>query len=73
MEGKYPPCLNKNCKSYGKPHPNCRCWGGKEPLFADGGDVGNFCDSDNQHMPECEHYSGASFPDAVMAKRKVRR
>lgn len=29
------PCQNPNCHSYGKPHPNCRCY----MNYADGGDV----------------------------------
>ncbi len=31
----YQPCQNPNCKSYGKPHPNCRC----EVAMAEGGEV----------------------------------
>ena len=23
QHGKYPPCINPSCKSYGHPHPNC--------------------------------------------------
>ncbi len=49
------PCMNPSCKSHGKPHPNCRCWGG----FANGGKVsGRFCDSDRAHKPGCEYFSG---------------
>lgn len=49
----YEPCKNPNCKSYGKPHPNCRCYGS----FADGGEVGKFCDSINHHDKDCEYFS----------------
>ncbi len=31
----YQPCQNPNCKSYGKPHPNCHC----EVAMAEGGEV----------------------------------
>lgn len=31
------PCENPNCKSYGKPHPNCKCEGAVS--FAEGGEV----------------------------------
>lgn len=68
---KYPPCLNPHCKSYGKSHPNCKCWGEKEVMFADGGNVAErFCDMEQAHMPGCEHYSGASFVDCMKAKRR---
>ena len=68
----YPPCMNPECKSYGKSHPNCRCWGsiGYEKL-AEGGDIGTFCAHGIPHMPECEHYKGSTFADSVMAKRKA--
>lgn len=47
------PCLNPNCKSHGKPHPNCRCYGS----FAKGGVVGHFCDNNLSHDKKCEHYT----------------
>lgn len=37
------PCKNPQCKSYGKPHPNCRC-------YAEGGEVG-------PHHPSCEYFA----------------
>lgn len=46
------PCQNPNCKSYGRPHPNCRCHGG----MAHGGQVLNYCDSKNAHHPSCEFH-----------------
>lgn len=49
----YEPCHNPNCKSFGKPHPNCRCHGS----FAGGGKVENFCSSDNSHEPGCQYFS----------------
>lgn len=45
------PCLNPNCKSHGRPHPNCRCYG-----LAHGGEVSHFCESGNSHNPDCEYY-----------------
>lgn len=48
----YAPCKNPNCKSFGKPHPNCRCYGG----MADGGEVG-FCNDTRSHNKDCEYFS----------------
>lgn len=45
------PCLNPNCHSHGRPHPNCRCYG-----FAEGGEVGHFCSEAREHNPDCEYY-----------------
>lgn len=45
------PCRNPHCQSYGKPHPNCRCWG---VGMAEGGDVKYSCDG--PHQPSCEYY-----------------
>lgn len=47
-------CKNPSCRSYGKPHPNCRCYG----EMAKGGEVGNFCDIDRKHQEGCQY-----FPD----------
>lgn len=41
----YEPCENRSCKSYGKPHPNCRC-------FAKGGSV-----CSGPHQPGCEYFA----------------
>lgn len=46
------PCKNSACKSYGKPHPNCRCWG----EMAEGGEV-EFCSSDRAHQADCEYFA----------------
>lgn len=54
------PCKNPSCKSHGKPHPNCRCYG--EGLAA-GGAVSNFCDSAKPHNPNCEYYAGGGKID----------
>ncbi len=45
------PCKNPNCKSQGKPHPNCHCYG----QMAEGGEVSNYCDSGKMHHPGCEY------------------
>lgn len=54
----YPPCINPSCKSFGRPHPNCRCYGGK--FHASGGEVEkekHFCGFGQRvHEPECEYY-----------------
>jgi hypothetical protein len=45
------PCLNPNCKSMGKPHPNCRCYG-----LAEGGKITSHCDSKTPHKRGCHLY-----------------
>jgi hypothetical protein len=57
----YPPCINPSCKSFGKSHPNCRCYGGGAPeagMFAKGGEVDKeyYCDSNRAHFKNCEYY-----------------
>ena len=63
----YPPCINSSCKSFGKPHPNCRCYGGisqhtgagEAGHFADGGEVDkkHFCAFGARvHEPDCEYF-----------------
>lgn len=49
----YLPCENPQCKSYGKPHPNCRCHGG----MAHGGTVERFCASMRPHQAGCEYFA----------------
>ena len=57
----YPPCINPSCRSYGKSHPNCRCYAGpggtslENATFAEGGEV-HHCSKNNMHKPECEFY-----------------
>lgn len=50
----YLPCRNENCKSYGHPHPNCKCYGGN---MAEGGEVGHYCDEQKPHDLDCEYYA----------------
>lgn len=61
-----PPCINPSCKSYGKPHPNCRCYGGKMGMYggyAEGGEVDNYCSSDRPHEEGCEYFKdGGDVP-----------
>lgn len=53
--GTWPPCINVDCRSYGRPHPNCNCYG---PLsqagtfYAHGGYV-----CSGPHHEKCEHYA----------------
>lgn len=47
------PCKNTQCKSYGMPHPNCRCY----PGFAKGGEVGSYCDEDRAHKSGCQYFA----------------
>lgn len=49
----YGPCRNQNCSSYGKPHPNCKCYGG----MAKGGDVKNYCSSNKPHKSSCQYFA----------------
>lgn len=44
------PCKNPSCKSYGKPHPNCKCY----MEMAEGGEV-SFCSSHRMHESSCRH------------------
>lgn len=58
----YAPCINPSCKSYGKSHPNCRCYAGpggtslENGMFAKGGEV-HFCLSGAGHHEKCEHFA----------------
>lgn len=45
------PCMNPSCKSHGRPHPNCRCYGA-----AEGGEITPFCSEDRSHEPDCEYF-----------------
>jgi hypothetical protein len=49
------PCLNPSCKSHGRPHPNCRCYG-----MANGGKVSDvhYCAYGKPHMPGCQYAQG---------------
>jgi len=46
------PCKNSSCKSYGKSHPNCRCWGS----MAQGGSVQSYCDKSQPHRRDCKYF-----------------
>ena len=52
------PCKNPSCKSHGRPHPNCRCYG-----LAEGGEVEPFCSKDQAHQPDCEYFAGGGEVD----------
>jgi hypothetical protein len=60
QHGAWPPCLNKYCKSFGSPHPNCLCYAdhpegsGYSSYLAHGGEV---CITDIEHHEKCEHYA----------------
>ncbi len=61
------PCLNPNCKSHGRPHPNCLCYSagpGYEGFFAHGGSV---CSMGMPHREDCPHYAegGPVSPEQV--------
>lgn len=49
----YLPCKNPACKSHGKPHPNCKCYGD----MAEGGAAEPFCSKENPHQATCEYFS----------------
>ncbi len=61
MEGQGP-CKNPNCKSHGKPHPNCRCYGG----YAKGGVVQSACESGSYHHPSCQYYADGEVKPQTM-------
>jgi hypothetical protein len=48
------PCLNPNCKSVGRPHPNCRCYGGG---YAEGGEVQSCCAMKVPHDKTCQYFA----------------
>ncbi len=52
------PCRNPNCKSRGRPHPNCRCWASSaardEKEYAHGGSV---CSANEPHEKGCAYYA----------------
>ena len=61
------PCHNSNCRSFGKPHPNCKCYsgGGAEGAYthayAHGGSV---CAGKIPHLPGCEFYKAGGPVEA---------
>jgi len=67
------PCLNSRCKSHGKPHYGCLCYGagGEFGHLSSGGEVSHFCSTDRDHNPDCEYFSGGGIaapgfiPDAA--------
>ena len=62
------PCLNPNCKSHGKPHPNCRCYS----PHANGGEVGKlrYCAHGMPHMAGCEYAKGGQVSEDNLASGK---
>lgn len=62
----YLPCENPNCKSYGKSHPNCRCFGSVGNKYADGGKVSS-CSA--KHNPDCEYFADGG--DAIDPSKVV--
>lgn len=64
------PCKNPSCKSHGKPHPNCRCYGEgslhrqSDSSFAEGGEVEAYCSRDRHHNIDCEYYAGGGIVPA---------
>ena len=59
----YAPCKNQHCRSYGDPHPNCKCYGG----MAGGGDVA-YCSG--PHEEGCQYYQdgGDVLPEGLSAE-----
>ncbi len=55
------PCQNPSCRSYGKPHKNCRCHGD----MAEGGEAG-FCSTDRLRDRACEYFAdgGEAVPES---------
>lgn len=58
------PCKNPNCKSFGQPHPNCRC-------YSEGGVIENYCNQSRVHHKDCEFYAEGgtvhSMPEQTQA------
>lgn len=63
QHGTYPPCLNSFCKSYGKPHPNCLCYGdASDEEWANRPEYNSFLAKGGMvcqgpHRESCEHYA----------------
>ena len=62
-EKQHYPLRNPSCRSFGKSHPNCRCYGGnpegkESHLFAEGGAVEKeyYCDANRTHRKGCEYF-----------------
>lgn len=47
-DDRHLPCRNESCNSYGRPHPNCHCYG-----LALGGAVSSFCETTRPHEKSC--------------------
>lgn len=61
------PCKNPNCKSYGHPHPNCKCYSGGGNEYAKGGHV-HFCGSGTKHLEGCSYFAdGGPMPPPAYA------
>ncbi len=57
----YPVCENPSCKSYGKPHPNCRCHAG----MSEGGEVfDRYCYKDSAHDSKCKYFAKGGEVDS---------
>lgn len=52
------PCKNKSCKSYGKPHPNCHCYGD----MAEGGEAKRYCSTTQAHQKDCQYFAEGGSP-----------
>eukprot|EP00697_Spironema_sp_BW2_P008889 gnl/Spiro4/2361_TR1138_c0_g1_i1.p1 gnl/Spiro4/2361_TR1138_c0_g1~~gnl/Spiro4/2361_TR1138_c0_g1_i1.p1 ORF type:complete len:422 (+),score=-43.11 gnl/Spiro4/2361_TR1138_c0_g1_i1:69-1334(+) len=53
------PCRNPNCRSHGRPHPNCKCYSGggeDQGHLAHGGQV-HFCATGMPHKQGCIYYA----------------
>jgi hypothetical protein len=64
QHGVYPPCLNSYCRSYGKPHPNCLCYGnGSDEEWANRPEYNSFKAHGGMvcipgpHHESCEHFA----------------
>ncbi len=58
----YPPCENPSCKSFGKPHPNCRC----HSEMAEGGEASPFCSMTRPHEKGCQYFAGGGEVDPLL-------
>lgn len=47
------PCKNSSCKSFGRPHPNCQCYGD----MAKGGEAAHYCSKNQPHEHGCEYFA----------------
>lgn len=60
------PCLNPNCRSHGRPHPNCRCYsgGGEDTGHLAKGGMVSHCSTGAPHLEDCEYFASGGMAES---------